>query len=417
MSKSNHPMCLAGGSASRRSRFDVHWVSGLVLVALLMAWRPVRADDPGDLYEHMYVLIQQGDSLDAGGQTGAALAKYREAQTVLQALRQQDPLWNKDAVTYRSDYLAGRIAALTEKAARPATGGPSPGSLPGQTEAKPPAAASAHAAKLLEAGTEPRQVLRLHPQVGDKQTVSLTLKIGLDLRMGQTPSQAMKMPTIRMSMDTTVKSVSPEGDILYDVVMGNASVEAEADANPQLVQVLKSAFSGFKGLPGSGAASDRGFTKGIEMKAPAGTDPQLQQVVGQMSESFARLSVPLPEEAVGPGAKWEVKMPVTSGDMTIEQTAAYQLVSLEGNRVTVRDTIQQAASNQKIHNPAMPSLMVDLKKMSGTGSGDAAFDLTQLLPQEGTSVLVSESTMEVDMGGQKTAMTVKTTANVRLEGK
>ena len=320
-------------------------------------------------------------------------------------------------MAYRSDYLAGKIAALTEKAARPAAGGPSPGSQPGQPEAKAPAAASTHAAKLLEAGTEPRQVLRLHPQLGDKQTVSLTLKMGLDLRMGQTPSQAMKMPTMRMSMDTTVKSVSPEGDILYDVVMGNANVEEEADANPQLVQVLKSAFSGFKGLPGSGAASDRGFTKGIEMKAPAGSDPQLRQVVGQMSESFARLSVPLPEEAVGPGARWEVKMPVKSGDMTLEQTAAYQLISLEGNRVTVKDTLQQEASNQKIHNPAMPGLMVDLKKMSGKGSGDVTFDLTRLLPQEGTSVFLSESVMEVDMGGQKNAMTVKTTANVRLEGK
>jgi len=417
MSKSNHPMCLAGGSSSRRSRIDVRWVSGLAILALLMAWRPVRADDPGDLYQRMYALIQQGDSLDAGGQTSAALDKYREAQTVVQRLKQEEPQWNKDAVAYRSNYLAEKIAALTEKAARPAAGGSSPDSQPGQPEAKPPAAASTHAAKLLEAGTEPRQVLRLHPQLGDKQTVSLTLKIGLDLRIGQTPSQAMNMPSIQMSMDTTVKSVSPEGDILYDVVMGNASVAEEADANPQIAQVLKSAFSGFKGLPGSGAVSDRGFTKGIEMKAPAGTDPQLRQAVGQMSESFARLFVPVPEEAVGPGARWEVKMPVKSGDMTIDQTAAYQLVSLEGNRVTVKDTVQQEASNQKIHNPAMPSLMVDLKKMSGKGGGDVAFDLTRLLPREGTSLFVSESVMEVDMGGQKNAMTVKTTANVRLEGK
>jgi hypothetical protein len=110
-------------------------------------------------------------------------------------------------------------------------------------------------------------------------------------------------------------------------------------------------------------------------------------------------------------------MPVKSEGMTIDQTAAYQLVSIEGNRVTVKAAIEQQASNQKIQNPAMPGLIVDLKKMSGKASGDAAFDLTRLLPVEGSSVLVSESVMEVDMGGQKNAMTVKTTANVRVEGK
>ncbi len=382
-----------------------------------MALCPARAEDPADLYQHMYILIQQADALDASGQSGPALAKYREAMTVLQNLKKEDPSWNSQAVSYRFNYLAGKIAALSEKAAKPATGSPTPGSQEAQPEAQPASAASAPQAKFLEAGAEPRKVLRLHPAPGDKQTLSLTMKIAMDIQAGQTPSQSMKMPTIRMTMDATVKSVSPEGDILYDMTMGNVDVAGEADANPQIVQLMKSAFSGFKGLSGSATMSDRGFVKGTEMKTPAGSDPQLRQVVDQMRESFARLSVPLPEEAVGPGAKWEVKMPLKSQGVTIDQTDAIQLVSVEGDRVTVKETIEQRASNQKIQNPALPGSTLDLTKMVGKGNSEVVFDLTGLLPREGTSALVSELVMGMNVGGQKNTMTMKQAVDLRFEGK
>jgi hypothetical protein len=417
MSKCNNQMCLTGAASTTRPQTNLKWLSGLVILALLLALLPARAEDPEDLYQRMYILIQQADSLDAGGQTGPALAKYQAAQTLLRTIKNENPNWNSEAVSFRFNYLAGKIDALTRKPAKPATAGPTRSSQQAQPEAKPPAAASTLRAKLLDAGAEPRKVLRLHPGPGAKQTLSMTIKIAMDVQAAGMPNQSMKIPTIRMTMDTTVKSLSPDGDILYDVTVGNAEVAAEPDANPQIVQVIKSAFSGFKGLSGSGAASDHGFAKGTVMKTPAGADPQLSQILDQVRESFSRLLVPLPEEAVGPGARWEVKMPVKSQGMTIDQTTAYQLVSVQGDRVTVKDSVEQHASNQKIQNPAMPGLTLDLTKMVGTATGDLAFDLTGLLPREGTSTLTMEAVMEMNIAGQKSAMTTKTTQNLRIEAK
>jgi hypothetical protein len=65
----------------------------------------------------------------------------------------------------------------------------------------------------------------------------------------------------------------------------------------------------------------------------------------------------------------------------------------------------------------MPGLTLDLTKMTGKGSGDLAFDLTRLLPGEGTCAFISEAVMEMNVGGQKNAMTTKTTLNLRVEGK
>jgi hypothetical protein len=383
-----------------------------------MALWPARADDPADLYQRMYILIQEADSLDASGQGGPALARYREAQTVLRDLKKENPIWNAQAVSYRFNYLAGKIAALTEKAAKPATASPPPELQQPQPEARPIPAASKSRAKLLDAGAEPRKVLRLHPQPGDKQTLSVTIKTAMDIQAGQTPGQRMKMPTIRMTRETTVKSVSPEGDILYDATISNADVAEEAGANPQIAQVLKSALSGLKGTSGSGTTSDRGFVKETGTKTAASSDPQLRLFIDQMGETFARFQeVPLPEEAVGPGARWEVKMPVKSQGMTIDQTTAYELVSIEGNRVTVKDTVEQRAANQKFQSRIMPGLPLDLTKMVGKGSDDIALDLTRLMPRQGTSALVSEAVVEMNLGGQKNSVTVKTTVDLRFEGK
>jgi hypothetical protein len=126
---------------------------------------------------------------------------------------------------------------------------------------------------------------------------------------------------------------------------------------------------------------------------------------------------PFPEEPVGPGARWEVKLPLTTQGMTIDQTAIYEVVSLEGERLTTKSTIVQHATNQKIQNPAMPGLKMDLTKMVGNGTGQRTSDLTHLLPATGTGTVHSETSMSMNMGGQKQAMTMKMDVTLQFEAK
>src|ERR1051326_8213820 len=111
--------------------------------------------------------------------------------------------------------------------------------------------------------------------------------------------------------------------------------------------------------------------------------------------------------AIGTGAKWEVKLPLKSGGMTINQTAVYELASLEGDRLAIRSSIAQQAGKQKVENPAMPGLKLDLNKMTGTGKGEITSDLTQLLQPEATLDGHSEMDMTMDAGGQKQPMVMK----------
>ncbi|HWH72597.1 MAG TPA: DUF6263 family protein [Candidatus Sulfotelmatobacter sp.] len=387
----------------------------LVIMALLLAWSPVWADEAEDFYLESFQLIQQADALQAGGKPTQALAKYQEAQAALRRIQSFDLKWHAPMVTYRLTYVADKIAAISGPAPTPAAEAAAPATQQASVATKAPSAALP--VKLLAAGAEPRKVLRLHPSSGDRQTMLMTLKMAMDMKVGDVQSQGMKLPPMNMTMDVTVKNVAANGDITYDLVMNDAAVADDPGAMPQVVEAMKASCANLKGMAGTGTVSTRGLSKGIQMKTPATADPQTRQTIEQMKDSFSRIAIPLPEEAVGSGAKWEVKLPIKSQGMTFDQVTTYELVSMDGEKLTAKLNLIQSAANQKIQNPAMPGLKVDLTKMSGTGAGDITADLAQLLPSLATIDSHSDMTMGMNMGGQNQAMGMKMDMNLRLEAK
>jgi hypothetical protein len=409
MSKTSQPI-LPGRQALRR-RLPATSL-GILLASLaagLLGPGPVRADDPGDQYQQMYMLIQQADALDAGNQAAPALAKYRQAMALAQSIRRDNPLFNTEAVSYRYSYLAGRITALTTKVA--AAAAPKRAPEPAITEPKPAAAPatadSAHRAKLISAGAEPRKVLRLHPKAGDKETVTLTIKTSIAVQGGPASGQPIKTPPVKITRNLTVKQVTPAGDIVFEAPVVNADTGGQGNANAQIADALKSAFSGPHTI------SDRGFPKEADLPAAAAANP----VADQLGDIDSLDTVALPDEPVGPGARWEVTKRTKQQGINLQQTTTYQLVAADGDHLTIKETCQQHAASQKFQHPALPGMVLDLTKLAGTGTEDVTLDLGRVLPLEGTGSISLDVTMAMDVGGQKQSMTVKDTVDLQFEGK
>jgi tetratricopeptide (TPR) repeat protein len=87
----------------------------LVVLALMMAAMPARAQSTDEQYVRIYNLMQQGEALENLGEAAKALAKYREAHTALQGLQRGNPQWKPNVVSFRLNYLAGRIEGLARK--------------------------------------------------------------------------------------------------------------------------------------------------------------------------------------------------------------------------------------------------------------------------------------------------------------
>jgi Family of unknown function (DUF6263) len=383
------------------------WTFALAIVTLgfVLPRSPGQSAGKDDVYLEAFQLIQQGDALQKAGDKQGALRKYQKAESSLQGFRQTYPDFGLKMVAFRLSYVADKIALCSDKPAADNSKAAQP-----QTAT---AAAAAGPVKLLNAGAEPRTMLRLHPKAGDQQKLGLSLKMAMEMQVGGMQGQAIKVPAFKMPMDIAIKSVSPEGDITYEMVMGEPGM-AEEGGGPA-ADAIKNSLASLKGLTGTGTISSRGILKSSEVKAVPGADPNLKQAMDQMKESFSQMATPFPEEAVGPGAKWEVTKPMKSQGMNLNQTTTYELVSIDGDHVTAKDSFVQSASNQKIQSPAMPGMKIDLTKMNGRGTGEMQLDLAQLLPSMATVDSHSDFTMGMDAGGQKQTMNMKLDLNLRFE--
>ena len=117
-----------------------------VIVALLAVLCGARAQGPDDQYIQIYNLIQEADAFSNTDQPSRALTRYLEAQALLQKLQKVYPDWNTRVVSFRMNYLAGRVAAMQARVppveapavtARPGAGTKTGAAQPGQP-APPP---------------------------------------------------------------------------------------------------------------------------------------------------------------------------------------------------------------------------------------------------------------------------------------
>jgi len=373
-----------------------------VIVLLLGSWpASAQVGEEDDKYLRVMSLAQDADTLKNSGHPAEALAKYRQAEAALRNFQKLNPRWNMNVVSFRLNDLAQNIAALSEKAPGLATNNPQ-----GDSQVK-----------LLEAGAEPRKVLRLHPKPGDQQTVALAIKLAINLKMGEVLDRKMKVPEMTMTMNVTVKDVSTAGDINYEIVIGEGTVAEDAEVMPQISEGMKAALANIKGLSATGTMSNRGLNKALDFKAPENADPQTRQAVEQAKQALVSIATPLPAEPVGIGAKWQVKMPFQSQGVKMDQTVIYELTSSDEESLATKNTITQSAPKQKVQNPAMPALKFDLGKMEGQGTGETTLGLSSLMPQAATANIHSDMMMEMNAEGQKQTLTMKVDETLQLSTK
>ncbi len=376
-----------------------------LLAGLLLAVVTARAQDADDQYLVLYNQIMQGDALVQQGQTAPALTKYKGAQAALENFKVENPSWNPKLVDFRLTYLAARIAGLTGKTAGAAEGAAAAGGA---------SAMMPQQVKVLEAGGEPRTQLRLHVKPGDKQSLKFVMTLATTTKIASMPEMPITMPSITFVANTEVKGVAPDGTITYEAEITDATMADDPNLNPMIAATLKPALAGMKGQKGSGTVSNRGLDGNVKMQATAGGNAAANQFAQQMKQLFENLAPQLPGEAVGPGAKWEYATKIQSQGAKVDQTASYELVSVEGDTVNIKATSTETGGNQKVENPAMPGVKLDLQKLSGKTTGTVKQNLTHLAPDELNLEIHTESSMVVNAAGQKQNISSKNTIKLQM---
>lgn len=245
---------------------------------------------------------------------------------------------------------------------------------------------------VLEVGTDPRE-LRLNPVVGETEMMKMTMT--MDMTMA--PMPAISMPPMVTSMSGVATEVTDER-IKATMKFESITIEPKSDTPQMLVDQLKQTLDGFESFESSVELDKRGTLLGGHSDVPQGLPGPVQQTMNQMQESFGKLQVPLPEEAVGLGGKWKAVSNVEQGGMKLEQTATYEVLSFEGDDIELKVDIEQKLVSKEFEPPGMPGVKGSIERYSGGGSGTLALKLDKLTPTR------SDMTVDVDMKMTVSAM-------------
>ena len=229
-------------------------------------------------------------------------------------------------------------------------------------------------------GAEPRRALRYVFTKGEQETLSLDTSMGMTMDMAGMSMPAMQLPTMHMVAKASVTDVSATGDASLSISFTDASLVNDANADPTLAGMLQAGLADVKSLASTSLVSNRGFIKDSKMDLSRLTNPQMAQMVGAMSSSMNSMAMPMPEEAVGVGAKWTVRQAMPASGLNVFQDVQVEITAVDQQSCALAIKTTQTAPPQPVQTPGLPAgVQATLDHFEGSGSGTMAVRFSSIV--------------------------------------
>jgi hypothetical protein len=273
---------------------------------------------------------------------------------------------------------------------------------------------------LLDAGQEPRFKLQYNVKSGQKQAVNLTLRqFDAFQAMGEQRHRSDLTPPMVFRMETEVKSIESNGDIQYVFGFTEGTAHEERGVLELNLKGKRELAAMIVGVTGTATINNRGFTQEAGIVIPPTVNKVKTHVAAQLQNIRNLLEqnwLLLPEESVGVGAKWQV---VSYSDANpsfakIKQTAVYEVVSVDNNRVRVNvNTVE--SSGRQASRLVFGGASQTLISHKGKGTGTLTLDLTQLMPMTSTVTTDVETEFEYEIQGHREPFMTSATMQNQIE--
>ncbi len=262
---------------------------------------------------------------------------------------------------------------------------------PDAATADAPASPAATRLRLLVPGAEPRLAPRYALVAGLEQRAALAMSTELELgATGQRMPTAL--PKTRMLLTATVgpdaDTASPERETTVRLAIAEAGLAPGAEPGPtrageRLAEVIRA----LRGLEGQKLVSARGLSRRFSLAFPEGhagpdTVAALAPIVQGFERAIDQMTVPLPAEPIGVGAKWEVQDQVEEAGMMLDQTTTFEATAVARDKLTLRFAVTLAAPPGELAGTLAGGLSAKVKSLSGSGEGTIEVDLTRPLPKK-----------------------------------
>jgi hypothetical protein len=271
-----------------------------------------------------------------------------------------------------------------------------------------PAPGTPAVVRLLAPGSAPRARLRYAVPSDFRQRGRFTTSMSMTMTSQGMTMPAVEVPAMTMDLDFAVTGVAENGDISYSVASGGIDVEGTGP----MVDAMRNGLQQLEGFRGTAVMTNRGATRSLALDASDMNNPQLKEIMGSLSQSIQSMSLVLPEEPVGVGARWEIRQAMALNVVQTYQRLEVELRAVDGPNITLRATSEQLAPRQLVSDPRLPpGAELMLQDVSGNGTGTLMLRLTELIPK-GEVNSQSSTAMEVRFNGG--SQPINTDASVRI---
>jgi hypothetical protein len=233
---------------------------------------------------------------------------------------------------------------------------------------------------VLEEGSNPRAELRYQLVEGTTQDVIFSLNSSIGQRVN---GQLFRgdTPQIELDITATVGPVEADGSTTLAYSYVDARIPHESVPETTRDQILD-ALAPIVGLSGTITLTPRGEATASTIDVPDDLDEAATQLVEGLVAQSRSLAVPLPEEPVGVGARWEAKTEAVAGGIEITQTATYELLELRDDEAVLDVEVEQRAPRQRFTPPGTDTELL-LRSSRGSGSGEYTLVFANPFPPEG----------------------------------
>jgi len=263
---------------------------------------------------------------------------------------------------------------------------------------------------LVEAGAEPRQVLRYRPKPGSKVDLEMVNTQQMKMEMIGPDGTAMPMPgmgdlspTMIMGMHQEVGQPVDNGMIPVTVGYTEMSVTGVPD------EMKGAMLAGMKPLEGTSFRMlvDQKTGKITQIDVDSDTSDELYGALQSMADGFSRNMAQFPDEPVGVGAKWTIDLDMNMAGMQLGATNHMTVTKIQGDRVEMAFDMVMNKGDSKMDFPGMPpGAEVDFTRFEASGSGTHVIDLATMATLS-TSKTDMDLAMKVAAEGQNMGMNMK----------
>lgn len=250
--------------------------------------------------------------------------------------------------------------------------------------------------ELLHIGAQPRQILRLQPALHSQQQSVMTFDVGGTMTTSGVTQSLPNTPTSTMVLETDVTQIDDQGNRYIEFEYTDISLGESSDLPAEAMEAMRSQLSQLEGLAGRWVINEQGYLTDFAMTPPESMEGLMGQQLQQMVDSIQQMSAPFPAEAIGIGAQWQLPYSTSINGMALDGVATYELVSIDGDRITLATTIDQNGVAGALSALGLPEMLdINIQELNASGQGILEMDLTAVMPIYSDMSMMSNSQFTV----------------------